>query len=97
LLRGTGSAATVALAGCGSFGGDGGDGSDEGDGGGNAEASRDPVDDRVEVDPADIQEGGTFRTAVGENPDTFDFPFSSSASASALHNLMYEGMTTSRT
>jgi ABC-type transport system substrate-binding protein len=66
----------------------GGDGGDGGDGG------VDPVQERVTVDPADIEEGGTFNAAIGSGPDTFDFPYSSSASASILHNLIYEGMIT---
>jgi len=65
-----------------------GQGGDGGDGG------VDPVQERVTVDPADIEEGGTFRAAIGSGPDTFDFPYSSSASASILHNLIYEGMIT---
>ncbi|ACV46675.1 MULTISPECIES: ABC transporter substrate-binding protein [Halomicrobium] len=78
----------MSLAGCSDQLGGGGDGGDGGDGG------VDPVQDRVTVDPADIEEGGTFRAAIGEGPDSFDFAYSSSASASILHNLIFEGMVT---
>lgn len=66
-----------------------GQGGDGGDGG------VDPVQDRVTVDPADIQEGGTFRTVIASGPDTFDAAYSSSAEATILQNLVYEGMITS--
>lgn len=73
----------MALAGCsGLFEDDGEDG------------GVDPVQDRVTVDPDDIVEGGTFRTSIGANVDTFDVPFSSEAQASAVQNLLYEGMIT---
>ncbi len=76
-------ATALSVAGCASpSDGDGGDG------------GVDPVMDRVSVDPADIQDGGTFRTAIGEDVDTFDVPWSSSAQASIIHNLLYEGMVT---
>ncbi|WP_236044715.1 ABC transporter substrate-binding protein [Haloarcula nitratireducens] len=76
----------ASVAGCsGLTGGDGGDG-----GGG----SVDPVQERVTVEPGNIKEGGTFKTAIGENPDTFDYVESTSASATILHNLLYEGMVT---
>jgi len=87
LLRGAAGLTTLSLSGCmDQLGlGQGGDG---GDGG------VDPVQDRVTVDPADIQEGGTFRAAIGSGPDTFDYPYSSSATASILHNLIYDSMIT---
>ncbi|WP_276272696.1 ABC transporter substrate-binding protein [Haloarcula litorea] len=72
------------MAGCSGIGGGGGGG-----GGG-----IDPVQDRVTVDPADIQEGGTFRAALGSGVDTFDPPESSSANSSVHHNLLYETMIT---
>jgi ABC-type transport system substrate-binding protein len=84
ILKGMGVAGVASLAGC--FGGD-----DEED---SEEDSLDPVQDRVEVDPDDIVEGGTFRVAAGANPDSFDYPYSSSAEATMLMNLMYEGMIT---
>lgn len=88
LLRGAAGLSALSLAGClDQFSTPGGDG---GDGGGGP----DPVLDRVTVDPADVQEGGTFRSAVGAPPDTFDYPYSSSAEATILMNLIYEGMIT---
>ncbi len=82
LMQAVGGLGVASIAGC--------SGLSNGGGGG----SVDPVQDRVTVDPADIQEGGTFRTAIGANPDTFDFPESSSATASILHNLLFDGMIT---
>jgi ABC-type transport system substrate-binding protein len=83
LVKGAAGIAAVAVAGC------------TGPGGGGGSQVVDPVQERVTVDPEDIQEGGTFRTAVGTtNIDTFDFPYSSSASASNFHGLLYEGMIT---
>jgi len=73
---------TVSLAGCGGLLPGGGD------------SGVDPVQSRVTVDPGDIVEGGTFRTAIGANVDTFDVPFSSEAAASAAQNLLFEGMIT---
>jgi len=61
---------------------------------GSGDGNIDPVQERVTVSPEDIQEGGTFKAAIGSGPDTFDYPYSSSASASILHNLLYEGMIT---
>lgn len=84
LLQGVAGAAALSIAGCTDFaGGDGGDG-----------GGVDPVDDRVTVDPADIVEGGTFQAAIGAAPDTFDYPYSSSAHTTLLMNLMYEAMIT---
>lgn len=54
----------------------------------------DPVENRVSVDPADITEGGTFRTAIQAQPDSFDYPYSNSTYAVVLSNLLYEGMIT---
>jgi ABC-type transport system substrate-binding protein len=85
VLQGAAGLVSASLAGCTDQLGGGGDGGD---------GAVDPVQERVTVDPADIEEGGTFRAAIGEGPDTFDFPYSSSASASILHNLIYEGMIT---
>jgi ABC-type transport system substrate-binding protein len=85
LMQSAAGIAAAAMAGCQGDGGSGG-----GSGGG----SIDPVQDRVEVTPSEIQEGGTFRTAVGANPDTFEFAESSSAQASIMHNLIFEGLTT---
>jgi len=87
LLRGAAGLTALSLSGCVDQLGFG-DSSGTGDGG------VDPVQERVTVSPEDIQEGGTFRTAIPEGPDTFDFPYSSSASASILHNLIFEGLTT---
>lgn len=93
ILQGVGAMGTFALAGC--LGGDGtttdagGDTTTEGDSDG-----VNPIEDPVSVDPADIQEGGTFRTAVGANPDSFDYLYSTSAEATVLMNLIYEGMIT---
>ncbi len=83
VIAGVGGAAAVGLAGCAGDGGDGGDG-----------AAPDPVSDRVTVNPDDIVEGGEFRSAIGANVDSFDYPYSSSASSTAVMNLMYEGMIT---
>ncbi|GAB3680326.1 hypothetical protein GCM10028857_02890 [Salinarchaeum chitinilyticum] len=83
ILQGLGALGAASIAGC--FGG--GDGG--GDGGG-----IDPVQNRVTVDPEDIVEGGTFRTAIAEPVDSFDVPYSSSAAASNVHGLLYEGMIT---
>lgn len=83
LLRGAAGISALSLAGCldrlSDEGGDGG---------------LDPVQDRIEVDPSDIKEGGTFEAAIGAAPDTFDYPYSSSAHTTLLMNLMYEGMIT---
>jgi len=54
----------------------------------------DPVQERVTVDPENIQEGGTFNAVLASGPDTFDTAYSSSAEASVLQNLVYEGMIT---
>jgi len=81
-MRFAAGAGAIGLAGCTGLPGAGDDG------------SLDPVQERVTVDPEDIQEGGTFRTAIGANVDTFDVPYSSSASASAVQNLLFEGMIT---
>lgn len=82
LLCGLAGGAALSIAGC------------TGDGGGADGGGIDPVKERVSVDPAEIQEGGTFRTALGEDIDTFDFPWSTVAQASVVHNLLYEGMVT---
>ncbi|WP_324758949.1 ABC transporter substrate-binding protein [Haloarcula sp. GH36] len=86
LIQSAAGIAAATVAGC---QGDGGSGGSDGGSG-----SIDPVQDRVEVTPSEIQEGGTFRTAVGSNPDTFEFAESSSAQASIMHNLIFEGLTT---
>lgn len=82
LLRGLAGATALSVAGCAGSPG-------AGDG-----AGVDPVKERVSVDPADIVEGGTFRTALSEDIDSFDPPWSSSAHASIVHNLLYEAMVT---
>ncbi|MFB6074539.1 MAG: ABC transporter substrate-binding protein [Haloarculaceae archaeon] len=87
LLAVLGGATLTGMAGC--LGGNG-----NGNGNGGNDQGVDPVQDRVTVDPADIEEGGTFRTAIGANIDTFDYPYSSSASSTVVHNLLYEGMIT---
>ncbi|WP_254767752.1 ABC transporter substrate-binding protein [Salinilacihabitans rarus] len=87
VLKGLSAAGIGGLAGCLSdFTGDGGDG---GDG-----ESLDPVQDRETVNPDEIKDGGTFRVAIGEAPDSFDYPYSSSAHTTLMMNLMYEGMIT---
>ncbi len=50
----------------------------------------DPVEDRVEVDPADIVEGGTLNVGLVLDPDTFDEPQSVEAPATIVHQLFYE-------
>lgn len=52
----------------------------------------DPVNDRVEVDPADIVEGGTLRVGLVLDPDTFDQPQSVEAPATIVHELFWEGL-----
>ncbi len=85
LLQGLGATGAAGLAGC--FGGD--DGDDEENGGPDIEQAL----EREEVDPSDIEEGGTFRAAIASGPDSFDYAYSSSAHATILMNLLYEGMT----
>jgi len=80
LLQGAAGAGAVGLAGCLGSGGD--------------DKTVDPVRDRISVDPADVVEGGTFRVAAPVNVDSFDPPYSTSATASAIYGLLYEGMIT---
>jgi ABC-type transport system substrate-binding protein len=78
----------LSLAGCtGLLGDDGGDG---GDGG----TSLDPVRDRVEVDPEDINEGGDLTFGLGAGIDSFDPAYSTSAPASNAYFLIYESLVT---
>lgn len=91
VLQSVGAAGALAFAGC--LGDGGGDGTEttEADEGPTAV---NPIQDRVSVDPDDIVEGGTFNTAIGANPDSFDYPYSTDSTATMLMNLMYEGMIT---
>lgn len=81
-----GAAGAVSVAGC--FGGN--DDSNDDDGPDIEQALQ-----REEVDVSNIEEGGTFRAAIASGPDSFDYPYSSSAHATILMNLIYEGMTAS--
>jgi len=85
LLQGLGATGAAGLAGC--FGGN--DDDDE-NGGPDIEQAL----EREDIDPSDIEEGGTFRAAIAAGPDSFDYAYSSSAHATLLSNLMYEGMIT---
>jgi ABC-type transport system substrate-binding protein len=82
VLGSAGAAVMATLAGCGA-GGDGDDG-----------VSLDPVRERVEVDPADIQEGGTINFGLGAGIDSFDPAYSTSAPAGNAQGLVYESIIT---
>jgi ABC-type transport system substrate-binding protein len=87
ILGSTAGLTAASLSGCLGLFGDDGDG---GDGG----TSLDPVRDRVEVDPADIQEGGDLTFGLGAGIDSFDPAYSTSAPASNAQLLIYEGLVT---
>ncbi len=88
LLGSTAGLTALSLSGClGLFGDDGGDG---GDGGGGL----DPVRDRVEVDPADIVEGGDLTFGLGAGIDSFDPAYSTSAPARNAQLIVYESIVT---
>jgi ABC-type transport system substrate-binding protein len=84
VLGSAGAAVAAALAGCGA-GGDGGDG----DG-----VSLDPVRERAEVDPGDVQPGGTVNFGLGAGIDSFDPAYSTSAPAGNATGLVYESIVT---
>lgn len=89
VIGGTAGLTALSLSGClGLFGGD--DGGDGGDGG----AGLDPVRDRVEVDPADISEGGDLTFGLGAGIDSFDPAYSTSAPARNPQLIMYESIIT---
>ncbi|AGN02367.1 family 5 extracellular solute-binding protein [Salinarchaeum sp. Harcht-Bsk1] len=85
ILQGLGALGVTSIAGC--FG------SGDGGGGGGGDGVN-PVRDRVTVDPEDIVEGGTFSTAIPGGVDTFDEPYSSSAYATNMQGVLYEGLIT---
>ncbi|MFC7132535.1 MULTISPECIES: ABC transporter substrate-binding protein [Salinibaculum] len=82
VLGGAAGLTALSLSGCSGLFGDGGDG----DGG----TDLDPVRDRVTVDPADVQEGGTLKFGLGAGIDSFDPAYSTSAPATNAFGLIYE-------
>lgn len=54
----------------------------------------DESSDPRETDLSDLQEGGTLRAAIAENPASFDYPYSSSTTATLAQSLIFEGLTT---
>jgi len=72
----------MGLAGC--LGGD--DGGDE--------VEIPPADEWEQVDPDEIQEGGTLNFGHVLNPTSLDPPYSDEAPDSVVSNLIYEGLTT---
>lgn len=54
----------------------------------------DESSDPRETDLSDLQEGGTLRAAIAENPASFDYPYSSSTTATLAQSLVFEGLTT---
>lgn len=79
VLQGLGAVGAASVAGC--FSGDGGGG-----------GSVDPNLERVEVDPADIQEGGTLTVGALTTPDSWDWVQSTSAHASVVNDIFYESL-----
>lgn len=61
---------------------------------GENEGALDPVRDRVEVDPADIKEGGHLTFGLGAGVDSFDPAYSTSAPARNPQLLIYESLIT---
>lgn len=84
ILQALGATGIASLAGCAGLG-NGDDDDDE---------AIDPVQERVTVDPDEIDEGGTLRFSHVLSPDDWDPSESASAPATVIHNLFFEGLLT---